>query len=46
MKYASVVPKEVVSHYVATFDPPNRNWSFQMKLWEENKTSFMKTLVL
>lgn len=37
MKYASVVPKEVVSHYGSDFrSHPIGTGPFQMKLWEEN----------
>lgn len=37
MKYASVVPKEIVEHYGADFrSNPIGTGSFQFKLWEEN----------
>ncbi|WP_016990663.1 ABC transporter substrate-binding protein [Flavobacterium sp. ACAM 123] len=37
MKYASVVPKEVVSHYGSDFrSHPIGTGPFQLKLWEEN----------
>ena len=37
MKYTSVVPKEVVSHYGSDFrSHPIGTGPFQMKLWEEN----------
>jgi peptide/nickel transport system substrate-binding protein len=37
MKYASVVPKEIVSHYGSDFrSHPIGTGPFQLKLWEEN----------
>jgi peptide/nickel transport system substrate-binding protein len=46
MKYASVVPKEIVSHYGSDFrSHPIGTGPFQLKLWEENVNwSYAKTL--